>query len=99
MNDVFSNSEVIVVDEVKDDMFVNQYYKDGLVTSNRQQKKLVGIWFIDQDGKHCIRWNHKDTSNCGIIMQDDEGNWVKMKEDRIVKRYENIESLRSLGSQ
>jgi hypothetical protein len=95
VNDVLSNTEVVVVDEIKDEMYVNRYYKDGAVSSIRDGKKLMGLWFIDKDGQHCIRWGQKDKSDCGIIMQDDEGNWVKVKKDQILKRYENIESLPS----
>jgi hypothetical protein len=97
--DILSNSEVVVIDEIKNEMYVNQYYKDGSATSIRGGSNLVGLWFIDSEGEHCLRWSHKDRSDCGLIMQDDEGNWVKVKKDRILKRYENIESLPSLNTQ
>jgi hypothetical protein len=93
VSDTLSNTEVVVVDEIKDEIYVNRYYKDGSVSSIRDGKNLLGLWFIDKDGQHCIRWKQKDKSDCGIIMQDDEGNWVKVKKDKILKRYENIESL------
>jgi hypothetical protein len=93
VNDVFSNSEVIVFDEIKDAMYVNRYYKDGSVTSIREGNRQVGLWFIDSDNQHCLRWKKNDNSDCGLIMQDDEGNWVKVKKDKILIRYENIESI------
>ena len=90
---VFSNSQATIIDEIKNDVFVNKYYEDGTVTSIRQKQKWFGVWYIDDLGQHCIKWNNKDVSDCGIIMQDEEGNWVKVKRGKIVKSYESIDKI------
>lgn len=91
--EVLSDSEVIIKDEVKDETYTTKFHQDGSITSKRAGERWEGVWYTDKNDHHCIRWNHKDTSNCAAIMQDDEGNWVKVKDEEVVKRYKKIKPL------
>ncbi len=97
--EIFSDSAVTIIDEKTDETYVNKFYGDGTVTSKRKDNKWKGVWFADQKGRHCIRWDHRDKSNCGYIMQDDDGNWIKVKDDEVIKRYEKFDDLPALGSE
>ena len=96
--DIFSDSAVTFTDEKTNKTHINNFYKNGTVTSRRDGKRWKGIWFVDKSGQHCIRWNRKDKSNCAMIMQDDEGKWVKVKDDEIIRRYEKIQDLPTTDS-
>jgi hypothetical protein len=70
-----------------------EFSKDGTVVSKIGDKERKGLWYTDAHGKHCIRWNDKDKSTCAEIMKDDDGKWVKVKDDVIIKRYDSFEKL------
>lgn len=91
--DVFSDTEIIISDEEIGQTNVNEYYENGTISSKRNGVEWKGFWYMDQNKQHCVRWNHKDSSNCALIMQDDEGNWVKVKDEEVVKRYKKIKPL------
>lgn len=93
INEQFSGMKVIAEDLRVSKKEVLNFNRDGSVTSKIGEKERKGLWYIDSRGKHCIRWDDKDESNCADIMQDENGNWVKVKDDVIIKRYESFEKL------
>ncbi len=92
--DIFSDTVVTIKDEVNNETYNFNFYEDGLVTTKKDGVKRKGIWYIDENDNHCIKWNRKNKSNCALIMQDDEGNWVKVKDDEIIRSYKKIKPLK-----
>ena len=90
---IFSDTNVTIRNEKTDEVHKNKFYSDGTVTSKRGNSKWRGIWYTDENNQHCIRWDHKDKSTCGIIMQDENGDWVKVKDNEIIRHYELIQPL------
>lgn len=93
VNEVLSDSVVTIKDEEKDSRYKNIFHRDGTVTSKRSRGTIRGWWYTDGEGQHCIRWDHKNKSNCAVIMQDEFGHWVKVQDETIIRRYENIDRL------
>jgi hypothetical protein len=97
INEQFSGMKVIAEDLRVSKKEVLNFNKDGTVTSKIGEKERKGFWYTDSRGKHCIRWDDKDESNCADIMKDDDGTWVKVKDDAIIKRYESFDKLNQQG--
>ena len=93
INEQFSGTKVIAKDLRISETEILDFNKDGAVVSSIRDKEREGIWYTDSRGKHCIKWNNKDKSICADIMRDDEGNWVKVKDDVIIKKYESFDRL------
>lgn len=93
INEQFSGMKVIAEDLRISETEILDFNKDGAVVSRVGNKEREGIWYTDSRGKHCIKWNNKDKSICADIMRDDEGNWVKVKDDVIIKKYESFDKL------
>lgn len=91
INEQFSGSIVHSTDLRTGSAQIDMFNKDGIVISSGKGKKKKGLWYTDGQGRHCIRWNNKDKSSCALIMQDGDGNWVKVKDNEILKSYHSIE--------
>ncbi len=101
-------TEILMADEIEElysdtivsginlntrEKYVNEYYANSTVKSKRKNKTWRGIWYTDSKDRHCIRWYHKDTADCELIGQDEEGNWVKLKDEGIIKKIESFKHL------
>ena len=93
INEQFSGMKVIAEDLRTSKTEALRFNKDGTVISKIGDKQRKGLWYTDSRGQHCIKWDKKDESSCADIMQDDDGNWVKVKDDVIIKRYESFDKL------
>ena len=93
INEKFSNSTVITTNPNTGKNTVIDFYKNGTVISDTDGKIRKGLWHTDNEGRHCIRWEKKDKSNCALVMRDEDGEWVKVKDDKIIKNYESFETL------
>jgi hypothetical protein len=45
---------------------------DGSVRKREEKggKLTEGTWFVDQEGRHCFRWEHKDKTKCDFIVPE-----------------------------
>lgn len=93
INAIYSDTRVTGKNLESNEKYINDYYSNGTVKSKRKNKIRRGIWFIDENGQHCVRWNHKNTANCEMIGMDDDGNWVKFKDDEITKEIESFRDI------
>ena len=84
---LFSGVTAISINESTGGTIINNYYNDGKITSNRGNKKLEGFWYTDFEGNHCVKWHKNIRPNCGVIMKDDDGNWIRVKNTEIDRRY------------
>ena len=93
INEQFSGMKVIAEDLRISRTETLIFDNNGTVVSNIGDKQRKGLWYTDSRGQHCIKWDKRDESSCAEIMKDDDGNWVKVKDDVIIKKYESFDQL------
>lgn len=95
INAIYKDTRVTGVNVETNEKYTNDYFSNGTVKSKRKNKVWKGIWYTDDNNQHCIRWNHKNTANCELIGLDDEGNWVKFKDDDVTKEIKSFKDIPS----
>ena len=57
---------------------------DGSVRKREDKSDALveGTWFVDPEGRHCFRWEHKDQAKCDFIVP--EGNhYLRMRDGQV----------------
>jgi hypothetical protein len=44
--------------------------------------KTKGIWFVDQEGRNCFQWEHKDEPKCDAIVREDD-HYLRIRDGQV----------------
>jgi hypothetical protein len=59
------------------------YAADGSVRKREANGNITkGIWFIDEEGRNCFRWEHKDEPKCDAIVRQ-EDHYLRVREGQV----------------
>ena len=59
------------------------YAADGTVRKSEAEGSTTkGIWFVDQEGRSCFQWEHKDEPKCDAIVREDD-HYLRIREGQV----------------
>ncbi len=51
--------------------FESYFAPDGVALQKRGDQRLEGEWFVDKQGRHCVKWEDK-TRKCRVVVRDQD---------------------------
>ena len=64
---------------------------DGTIRGEKDGQKLTGRWYVDPEGRHCVRWDNKDRTKCDQIVPEGDGAYLRMRDGEAVARFTIVE--------
>ena len=59
------------------------YATDGSVRKGEADGgSTKGIWFIDEEGRNCFRWEHKEEPKCDAIVREDD-HYLRVRDGQV----------------
>ena len=51
---------------------------------------VEGTWFVDQEGRHCFRWEHKDEAKCDFVVREGD-HYLRVRDGQVRGRIRLLE--------
>ncbi len=67
---LFSGKTVEGINPRKGYSFKSYFYPNGTIRTQYAKGKRKGRWYIDDDGRKCLKYEDKSRENCHIIVND-----------------------------
>lgn len=64
---------------------------DGSLRGEKEGNKFSGRWYVDAEGRHCFRWDHKDDTKCDQIVPEGAGSYLRVRDGEAVARIKFLE--------